>query len=183
MVYKSHPDHEARQKYLNDTIGLLNQLKKVDAMPNETGQTIKVKILSRHANTPTRSNESDAGWDLYSIEDTIIYEGGRKTIQTGISIQIPDGFVGLIWPRSGLSVVKGIDVLAGVIDSGYRGEIMVCLQNTNAPQAGGFNDVEIKKGDRIAQILFQQVPNMKMVVVNELSESDRGEDGIGSTGA
>ncbi len=183
MVYKSHPDNEARQKYLNDTIGLLNQLKKVDAMPDEVGQAIKVKLLSKNAKVPTRSNTSDAGWDLYSIEDTIIYEGGRKIINTGISIQMPNDFVGLIWPRSGLSVVKGIDVLAGVIDSGYRGEIMVCLQNTNPPQAGGFNDVEIKKGDRIAQILFQPVPNMKMVLVDELSDSDRGEDGIGSTGA
>jgi dUTP pyrophosphatase len=183
MVYKSHPDHEARQKYLNDTIGLLNQLKKVDAMPDDTGQAIKVKLLNKNAKIPTRSNISDAGWDLYSTEDITIGEGGRRIVKTGVSFQIPNEWVGLIWPRSGLSVKSGIDVLAGVIDSGYRGEIMVCLHNTCPPRAGGFCDLEIKKGDRIAQILFQQVPNMRMVVVNELSDSDRGENGIGSTGS
>jgi dUTP pyrophosphatase len=182
MVYKSHPDHEARQKYLNDTVDLLNKLKEIDAMPEDTGQSIKVKLINKGAKVPTRSNLSDAGWDLYSTEDITIHEGERRTVKTGISIQMPDEWVGLIWPRSGLAVKSGIDVLAGVIDSGYRGEIMVCLYNTSVPHAGGFNNVEIKKGDRIAQILFQKVPDIKMVVVDELSNSDRGEDGIGSTG-
>lgn len=182
MVYKSHPDHEARQKYLNDTVNLLNKLKEIDAMPEDTGQSIKVKLLYKYAKVPTRSNSSDAGWDLYATEDTVIYEGTRKIIKTGICLQIPEQWVGLIWPRSGLAVRQGVDVLAGVIDSGYRGEVLVCLQNTNPVQAGGFDNIEIKKGDRIAQILFQKVPDIKMVLVNELSNSDRGEDGIGSTG-
>ena len=83
---------------------------------------------------------------------------------------------GLIWPRSGLSVKKGIDVLAGVVDSGYRGEIMVCLYNTSN------EDVEIKSGDRIAQIIFQEVPVISLLLRDELETSQRGSNGFGSTG-
>jgi dUTP pyrophosphatase len=89
---------------------------------------------------------------------------------------MPDHLAGLIWPRSGLSVKKGIDVLAGVVDAGYRGEIMVCLYNTD------FNAVEINRGDRIAQIIFQEVPNVNLNVLESLDSSQRGEHGFGSSG-
>ncbi len=89
---------------------------------------------------------------------------------------MPENMAGLIWPRSGLSVKKGIDVLAGVVDSGYRGEIMVCLYNTSN------EDVEIKRGDRIAQIIFQEVPAISLLLREELETSQRGSGGFGSTG-
>lgn len=138
--------------------------------------TVFVKLLNSDAILPTKANQSDAGWDLYSTEEIMIRSNNRCTIHTGISIQIPEEYVGLIWPRSGLSVKKGIDVLAGVVDSGYRGEIMVCLYNTSN------DNLFINKGDRIAQILFQQVPYFNMVTVDELSDTDRGLGGFGSSG-
>lgn len=182
----SHPDNDARLKQLNESIKMLNKLKRIDSGANEFSRKVRAKLLSKEAKMPTRSNLSDAGWDLYSTEDVVITGGQRKIVKTGISLQIPDEWVGLIWPRSGLSVKKGLDVLAGVVDSGYRGEIMVCLYNTNT-QLQLFADendpsVTIKKGDRIAQILFQRVPDIHLVEVDELSNSDRGEKGFGSSG-
>ena len=140
------------------------------------GNTIKVKKIEEQAIVPTRSNSDDAGWDLYSITTRPIAPSQRVTIRTGISLQIPEEYVGLIWPRSGMSVKNGIDVLAGVVDSGYRGEIKVCLLNTSREW------MDIKEGDRIAQILFQQVPHFQLQEVDILQNSDRGEGGFGSTG-
>jgi dUTP pyrophosphatase len=180
-----HPDQEARASQLekiSNTKALLNKIKNISLLPDTGTKKVRVTRSHQEAKIPTKSNLSDAGWDLYSIEDTEIYEGKRKIIRTGISLQIPDGFVGLIWPRSGMSVKHGVDVLAGVIDSGYRGEIMVCLYNTNTESEIGHNSVKIKRGDRIAQILFQEVPEVMMVEVEDLSSSDRGDKGFGSSG-
>jgi dUTP pyrophosphatase len=140
------------------------------------GNTIKVKKIEERAIVPTRSNSDDAGWDLYSITTRPIAPSQRVTIRTGISLQIPEEYVGLIWPRSGMSVKNGIDVLAGVVDSGYRGEIKVCLLNTSREW------MDIKEGDRIAQILFQEVPHFQLQEVEILQNSDRGQGGFGSTG-
>jgi len=137
---------------------------------------VKVKLLHSNSKIPTKTNEYDAGFDLYSTIDTIIYPNTRKIINTGISIEMPDTLAGLIWPRSGLSVKHGIDVLAGVVDSGYRGEIMVCLYNTSD------EEVAINSGDRIAQIIFQEVPRVTMEVHNTLGSSQRGGNGFGSSG-
>jgi dUTP pyrophosphatase len=108
-------------------------------------------------------------------------------VGTGISMEIPKGYVGLIWPRSGLAVKKGVDVFAGVIDSGYRGEIKVCLFNSS-----NHSHLGIQKGDRVAQILFQEVPKITMVEVEDLmvevglpyesKNSQRGVSGFGSSG-
>lgn len=163
---------------------LLDKLKSVESV-EVNDMKVRVKLIDKEAKMPTRANKFDAGWDLYSIEDCNINTGQRKTIKTGISLQIPEGWVGLIWPRSGLSVKSGADILAGVIDSGYRGEILVCLNNTNQgiPLFSDDNlNIEIKKGDRVAQILFQQVPEITMVEVDDLSSSDRGNKGFGSSG-
>jgi dUTP pyrophosphatase len=138
--------------------------------------TIKVQLLDSIAKAPTRANTNDAGWDLYSAIDTIVPSKQRKTVRTGIAIQMPEYFAGLIWPRSGLSVKHGIDVLAGVVDSGYRGEIMVCLYNTSE------ENVSISTGDRIAQIIFQEVPRVTMEVHETLGSSQRGDNGFGSSG-
>jgi dUTP pyrophosphatase len=181
----THPDHEARLQQLNQGLKELNKVKRVDNGINEFSRKVKVKLLSENAKLPTRANLSDAGWDLYSTEDIIIYGGQRAIIKTGICMEIPDEWVGLIWPRSGLSVKKGLDVLAGVVDSGYRGELKVCLLNTNKPLPlfkDELCDVKIRKGDRIAQILFQRVPDIHLIEVENISDSDRGENGFGSSG-
>lgn len=139
---------------------------------------ISVAKLTPNAKTPTRAHTSDAGWDLYSTESKIILSQERSAIKTGISLAIPDGYVGLIWPRSGLAVKKGIDVLAGVVDSGYRGEIEVALLNTDFELP-----FTIEAGDRIAQILIQPVSQFDMVVVESLTDTDRGDGGFGSSGS
>lgn len=137
---------------------------------------IKCKKLLDVASVPTRAHEHDAGWDLYSSELAFVISSKRKVVSTAISLVIPDGYVGLIWPRSGLAAKKGIDVFAGVIDSGYRGEIKVCLYNSS-----GVN-FEINKGDRIAQIIFHKLPQTEMLEVDSLDDSIRGDSGFGSSG-
>ena len=138
---------------------------------------IKIKLLNDAAKIPTKAHKSDAGWDLYaSYTSQPVYPHKRRLVSTDISIAIPDGYCGLIWPRSGLSVKKGIDVLAGVIDSGYRGEIKVCLLNTSD------QIVHIHPGDRIAQLIIQKVEDVKFLEVDNLDDSDRGEGGFGSSG-
>ena len=138
---------------------------------------IQIKKLADDATIPTKSNISDAGWDLYSSGmATIVYSGERKLISTGISIAIPDGYCGLIWPRSGLSVNSGIDILAGVIDSGYRGEVKVCMLNTSDTL------VHIHPGDRIAQLIIQKVEDVSFTEVKNLDDTSRGDGGFGSTG-
>lgn len=138
--------------------------------------SIKCKKLLDSASVPTRAHEHDAGWDLYSSERSFVISSKRKVVSTSISLAIPDGHVGLIWPRSGLAAKKGIDVFAGVIDSGYRGEIKVCLYNSS-----GIN-FEINKGDRIAQIIFHKLPQTEMLEVGSLEDSIRGDEGFGSSG-
>ena len=139
---------------------------------------MKVKLLNESASVPTKAHSSDAGWDLYaSYTSQPVYPHKRRLISTDISIAIPDGYCGLIWPRSGLSVKKGIDVLAGVIDSGYRGDIGVILYNSKVDRR-----YKIQKGDRIAQILFQKIEDFDLVEVDSLDSSERGAGGFGSTG-
>ena len=137
---------------------------------------VHYKYLTESAKVPHKANRTDAGYDLYSDEDSWVFARQRQVVKTGISIQMPDNLAGLIWPRSGLSVKQGIDVLAGVVDAGYRGEIMVCLYNTSD------DDVEIKRGDRIAQMIFQEVPVISLLLREELATSQRGSNGFGSTG-
>jgi dUTP pyrophosphatase len=137
---------------------------------------VAYKLLTETAQMPFKSHRTDAGFDLFADETSWIFAKQRTTIKTGISFEMPNNMAGLIWPRSGLSVKKGIDVLAGVVDSGYRGEIMVCLYNTSD------EDVEINRGDRIAQIIFQEVPMISLLLRDELETSQRGSNGFGSTG-
>ena len=127
---------------------------------------------------PTYANWDDAGMDLYASEDVHISPGGRQLVGTGVKLAIPVGVVGLIHPRSGLAAKRGLTVLntPGTIDPGYRGEIKVIMYNTSSvPQ-------EIKKGDRIAQIVFQHYIKAYLVQVESLDETERGSGGFGSTG-
>lgn len=139
---------------------------------------IKLNKLCPNAKIPKRANATDAGADLCSTEKHIIQPLERKIVPTGIMIEIPEGHYGRIAPRSGLAVKNGIDVLAGVVDSGYRGEIKVVLFNTDKS-----NTFFVEPGDRIAQIIIEKHFNFEFVeVVEELSYSNRGEGGFGSTG-
>lgn len=138
---------------------------------------IKIKKLHELAIIPKRNNESDAGADLYSVQDITIPPLSRTLVSTGISLEIPTGFYGRIAPRSGLAVNHGIDVLAGVCDSSYRGEIRVVLINTDKDKS-----FEITYGDKIAQLIIEQHFNFDFKEVDELCESNRGNNGFGSSG-
>lgn len=138
---------------------------------------LPVKLLTETAKLPDKANLFDAGLDLYCDEDVIVIASGeRKLISTGISMAIPKGFVGLIWPRSGHAVKSGIDTMAGVIDSGYRGEVKVLLVNHS-------EKVQIfRKGDKIAQILIQRIDDFTPAIYNDLDDTNRGDKGFGSSG-
>ena len=137
---------------------------------------IGIKKLSEDAIVPTRANDTAAGWDLYVPHDFLLPHETRALVPTDISMAIPTGYVGLIWDRSGVAVKKGIHRFAGVIDSGYRGEVKVCLWNSSEW------DVHFRKGERIAQILFQAIPECDLIEVEELDTTERGEGGFGSSG-
>ena len=125
---------------------------------------------------PSYAYPGDAGADLKAADDTVIPARGKLLVSTGIRLALPEGHVGLIWPRSGLAVKNSIDCGAGVIDSKYRGEIKVLLFN--------HSDGEhfIQKGDRIAQLLVQKVETVEFIPVDDLDATDRAESGFGSTG-
>ena len=127
---------------------------------------------------PTYANWNDAGMDLYASHDIIIRPQERVLVGTGLKLAIPAGIVGLIHPRSGLALNQGLTVLntPGTIDPGYRGEIKVLLFNTTRMWQ------RVNKGDRIAQIVFQQYIKANLVQVESLDETERGSGGFGSTG-
>ena len=139
---------------------------------------MKLKILKidSEAIIPNYANEDDAGLDLYSAENFILKPGQRRAVETGVKMEIPEGYVGLVWDKSGLALNNGIKTMAGVVDPGYRGEIKIVLINLSN------QDFEIKKGQKIAQMLIQKVEHPKIEIVEFLSESGRGEGGFGSTG-
>nr|WP_091851311.1 dUTP diphosphatase [Candidatus Aquiluna sp. UB-MaderosW2red] len=140
--------------------------------------SFEVLIIAESGFEPTYAKPGDAGADLRSTESLVLGPSQRALIPTGVRIAMPNGLVGLVHPRSGLAAKHGITVLnaPGTVDAGYRGEIMVTLLNTSD------QDFEIQAGDRIAQIIFQEVITPKFIAVSELPESARGADGFGSTG-
>lgn len=137
---------------------------------------IEFKKIFPEARLPSYAHRSDAGFDLFSIENYQLRPGERYLFGTGIKSKIPRGYCVIIKPKSGLAVRAGIDVLAGVIDSGYRGEWQVLLINL------GNKPYHFRKGDKIAQGLLIQVGKAKITRAEWLSASTRGEDGFGSTG-
>lgn len=139
-------------------------------------QPIQVTRLSDTAIIPTQGSPGAAGWDLYADESMIIQPGARAMIATGIAVSLPLDTVGMIWPRSGLALKQGIDVLAGVVDSDYRGPVGVVLQNH------GQQPVEISPGDRIAQLVIQPIVPARLMAVSQLGDTHRGDRGFGSTG-
>jgi dUTP pyrophosphatase len=139
--------------------------------------TVDIKRLDHEAVIPAQGKASDAGYDLTALEEYRLSPGQRESFRTGISVAIPEGYVGYIKPRSGLAARHGIDVLAGVIDAGYRGEILVVLLNTDPSYS-----FTVTPGDRIAQLVIQPVAQVVFREVLELPESERAFGGFGSTG-
>lgn len=144
-------------------------------------EVLKIKKISENAVTPTRGSKDAAGFDLYCSESSIveILPGSTVKIHTGIQMEIPDGYVGLLFARSGIAIKKGLRPAnaVGVIDSDYRGEIIVALHNdSNTAQY-------VNPGDRVAQLVIVKyfAPSLKEVI-EDLSETERGEGGFGSSG-
>lgn len=136
-----------------------------------------IKKLQPDAKMPLYAHAGDAGMDLFANEDCALQIGERAAVGTGIAMQIPEGFVGLIWDKSGRAVNEGMTTMAGVVDAGYRGEVKVALVNL------GQTTVTIKKHQKIAQLLIQPVVSPTLTEVEELTEeSSRGIGGFGSTG-
>ena len=129
---------------------------------------------------PAYARAGDAGIDLVAREDvTLAPAGGRALVATGIAIALPEGYAGLVQPRSGLAFKHGVTVLntPGLIDSGYRGELKVCLINHDPTEA-----FEVTRGERIAQLVVQAVEHVTFVEVDTLDDSERGDKGFGSSG-
>lgn len=133
-------------------------------------------LLDETGRAPEYSSAAAAGADLRASEATLVPAGGRAAVPTGLKVQIPEGHVGLVWPRSGLAVRHGIDTLAGVIDSDYRGEVRVVLANL------GPEPFAVAPGDRIAQLLIQRVERATFIPSPMLEDTARGGGGFGSTG-
>jgi len=141
---------------------------------------IRVQQLDPDLPLPSYAHPGDAGADLYAAEDAEIGPGERKLVRTGVAIQLPEGYVGLVHPRSGLAVKKGLTVLnaPGTVDAGYRGEILINLINHD-PR----NIAKVLRGERIAQLVVQRVERAHFHGVEKLSDSMRGPGGHGSTGS
>lgn len=137
---------------------------------------LKVKRLHPDAVLPSYAYADDAGFDFFSVDDVEIAPNERLQVKTGIAMQIPHGHVGLIWDKSGLSHKHGLKTLGGVIDSGYRGEIMVGVVNLSD------ETYKIEKGHKIAQMIIQKKETCAIEEVENLDEADRGEGAFGSSG-
>jgi len=139
----------------------------------------QLKMLDPDLEAPSYAHPGDAGADLRAREDVVLMPGERKLVPTGVAIALPDGFVALIHPRSGLATKHGLTIVnaPGTVDAGYRGEISVTLLNTDSSQP-----IELRRGDRIAQMVIQRVEHAQFIPVSELGGSVRGTGGFGSTG-
>jgi dUTP pyrophosphatase len=128
---------------------------------------------------PAYAHPGDAGADLATAEDCVLAPGERKVVGTGIAIALPEGWAAFVHPRSGLAARSGLTIVnaPGTVDAGYRGEIKVCLLNTDATRS-----VRLARGDFVAQLVIQQVAFAEFVESGQLPDSSRGADGYGSTG-
>jgi deoxyuridine 5''-triphosphate nucleotidohydrolase (dut) len=140
---------------------------------------LPIRRLRPDAVLPQRAYAGDAGLDLSACERTVLEPGERATIGTGLAVAIPEGYAGFVQPRSGLASRHGITIVnaPGLIDSGYRGELMVVLLNTDREAR-----FEVEPGMRIAQLVLLELPDVEINVVAELPESERGARGHGSSG-
>ncbi|HTW18749.1 MAG TPA: dUTP diphosphatase [Mycobacteriales bacterium] len=154
----------------------------MSAVPNhETDRTVEVLLrrLDPDLPAPAYAHPGDAGADLVAACDVVLAPGERAVVPTGMAVALPEGYVGLVHPRSGLAARSGLAMVnaPGTVDAGYRGELRVILVNLdpNTP-------ITLRRGDRIAQLIVQRVERAGFVEVDELPESARGAGGFGSTG-
>jgi dUTP pyrophosphatase len=140
---------------------------------------LEIKKVRDSAVVPARAYHGDAGMDLASCERVELAPGARALVPTGLAVAIPDGYAGYVQPRSGLAAKHGISIVntPGLVDSGYRGELLVNLVNHDDEQP-----FVVEPGMRIAQLVILQVPPVELVEVDELPVSERGADGFGSSG-
>lgn len=151
-------------------------------MTHDLPAPLKLVRLDKDLPLPSRAHATDAGIDLYSAEDAVIAPGERQLVGTGIAIGLNPGTVGLIHPRSGMALKHGLSIVnaPGTIDEEYRGEVKVCLINLDPRE-----DIHIRRGDRIAQLVLQDVllsPVEEVASVDDLGQTQRGDGGYGSTG-
>ena len=141
---------------------------------------VSIKRLGPEVELPSYAYEGDAGLDLRANESVEIPPHERVLISTGIAIALPDGYAGFVQPRSGMALKRGLSIAntPGLIDAHYRGEIKVIAVNLDPREA-----IRIERGERIAQLVIQQVPVVHLVEVDELDETDRGAGGFGSSGS
>lgn len=137
---------------------------------------IRFKRLDPRAELPTRGSAAAAGLDIYLIEELTIKPGQRALGRTGLAVSIPEGYYGRLAPRSGLAIREGLDTLAGVIDADYRGEIGCLLYNA------GDATINLPAGSKICQLIVEKILTPTPVWADEISETDRGSGGFGSTG-
>lgn len=140
---------------------------------------ISITRLDASLPLPTYAHEGDAGIDLYCAEDVSLKPGQRAAVATGIAVAIPPGYAGFVQPRSGQALRKGLSIVntPGLVDSGYRGEIKVVAINLDPDEP-----LELRRGDRLAQLVILPVAVARLVEVDRLPKSSRGEGGFGSTG-
>lgn len=143
------------------------------------GVPVSIRRLDPELPLPSYAHPGDAGADLYAREDVTLLPGERRLVPTGVALALPDGYVALVHPRSGLAHRTGLSIVnaPGTIDAGYRGEVQVCLVNLDPA-----TPIELRRGDRIAQLVIQQFESATFVEVDDLPDSARGAGGYGSTG-
>ena len=139
-------------------------------------KTLHFMKLDPRAMLPTRGSSSAAGLDLYSIEPLRLDPGQRVIARTGLAVAVPEGYYGRVAPRSGLATRQGLNVLAGVIDADYRGEIGCLLHNTGA------ETIEVPEQSKICQLIIERIITPKAVWADDLGDTERGSGGFGSTG-
>jgi dUTP pyrophosphatase len=145
--------------------------------PSKVEMSLRVKKLTQDAILPTRGSGCAVGYDLYSTDEVVVPPTHRALVGTSVAVVLPPGVYGRVAPRSGLAVKHGIQVGAGVVDPDYTGEVKVVLFNH------GDKDFEVKKGDRIAQLVLERCETPPVEEVGAVEETDRGSGGFGSTGA
>jgi dUTP pyrophosphatase len=137
---------------------------------------IKVKKLSPEAKLPTHGHPGDAGMDFYNLEDVVFPAGQQMRVRTGVAVEIPDGYVGLVWDKSRVSFQLGLTVVGGVIDSGFRGELVMSFLNISN------KEVLLEKGQKMSQMIVQKFEHCDIIEAGELSDTVRGTGREGSTG-
>jgi|SRR5690625_921915 len=194
--------NSARSNYIAE---LANDIEReVDALLNEDKVVIGFKRLSDDAILPTKAHPTDSGYDLYAAEDIIIEPGDTAIVKTGIAVELPAGYEAQIRPRSGITAKTKLRIQLGTIDKGYRGELGVIVDNINSFSADNFVSLLtyidgktsldnsgglygegtylIRKGEKIAQLVVQHLPQIIAEEVHNLEETERGDAGFGSTG-